>query len=53
MVHMVQMNRPQSAHGYPSDARSSFPHDLQIIASRSRNSAISSSLVRAVSGRAG
>ena len=34
---MMQMNVPQSAHGYPSEARSSFLHDLQIMASRSRS----------------
>jgi hypothetical protein len=27
------MNVPQSTHGYPSDARSSFPQERQIIAS--------------------
>src|SRR5687768_9438606 len=34
-LHMTQMNVPQLAHGYPSDARSSFPQERQIIASRS------------------
>jgi hypothetical protein len=34
-VQMTQMNVPQSAQGYPSDARSSLPHARQIIASRS------------------
>jgi len=32
---MRQMNVPHPAHGYPSDARSSFPHEPQLIASRS------------------
>ena len=32
---MRQMNAPQLAHGYPSDARSSFPQEPQLIASRS------------------
>jgi hypothetical protein len=35
-VQMMQMNVPQLAHGYPSEARSSFRQDRQIIASRSR-----------------
>ena len=34
-VQIRQMKVPQSAHGYPSDARSSLPHARQIIASRS------------------
>lgn len=29
----MQMNVPQSAHGYPSDARSSLPQARQAIAS--------------------
>jgi hypothetical protein len=32
----MQMNVPQFAQGYPSEARSSFWQDRQIIASRSR-----------------
>ncbi len=35
MLHMLQTNRPQSAHGYPSDARSSLPQARQVMASRS------------------
>jgi ribonuclease HII len=33
MSQMMQMNVPQSTHGYPSEARSSFPQERQIIAS--------------------
>jgi hypothetical protein len=33
----MQMNVPQLAHGYPSEARSSFLQNLQIMASRSRS----------------
>jgi hypothetical protein len=36
-VQMMQMNVPQLAHGYPSEARSSFLQNLQIMASRSRS----------------
>jgi hypothetical protein len=51
---MLQMKRPQSEHGYPSDARSSLPQARQIIASRSRSSAMAfSRLVVALSERAG
>jgi hypothetical protein len=32
------MNVPQSAHGYPSEARSSFPQARHVIASRSLSS---------------
>jgi hypothetical protein len=35
MLQIMQMKVPQSAQGYPSEARSSFPHARQIIASRS------------------
>ena len=53
MLHMLQMKRPQSEHGYPSDARSSFAHARHTMASRSRSSAISTpGIARAVSGRA-
>lgn len=34
-VHIRQMNVLHTAQGYPSDARSSFPQERQIIASRS------------------
>ena len=34
-VQMTQMNVPQSAQGYPSEARSSLPQARQTIASRS------------------
>jgi hypothetical protein len=40
MLHMRQMNVPQFTHGYPSDARSSFPHERQTIASCSLSSGI-------------
>jgi hypothetical protein len=33
MSQITQMKVPQSTHGYPSDARSSFPQERQIIAS--------------------
>jgi len=32
-LQMTQMNVPQLSHGYPSDARSSFPQARQIIRS--------------------
>jgi hypothetical protein len=35
-LQMMQTNVPQSAHGYPSDARSSFPQARHIIRSFSR-----------------
>jgi len=35
-LQMMQTNVPQSAHGYPSDARSSFPQERHIIRSLSR-----------------
>jgi hypothetical protein len=35
-VQMMQMKVPQFAQGYPSDARSSLPQNLQVIESRSR-----------------
>src|SRR5262245_60967564 len=40
MLHMLQMKRPHSEHGYPSDARSSLLHARHSIASRSRSSVI-------------
>src|SRR5918992_3834048 len=38
------MNVPQSWQGYPSDARSSFPHARQVMASRSFSSGMVSSV---------
>jgi hypothetical protein len=35
-LQMMQTKVPQSAHGYPSDARSSFPQERHIITSFSR-----------------
>jgi hypothetical protein len=41
---MMQMNVPQSTHGYPSDARSSLPQDRHTILSCSRGLVIGGKL---------
>ena len=41
-LQIMQMKVPQSSHGYPSDARSSFPQERQVIESLSCSSLMDS-----------